>query len=164
MSSWHRFPNPVNEKAARVVGAGVAVMSLVVLLTGWQWLVPFMAAGFLLRVVAGPRLSPLGLLATKVVAPRLGTPILVAGPPKQFAQAIGLTVTALASVLTLADHRGAAAGLIAVLLVFAVLESAAGFCAGCWAFGRLVRLGVVPEATCVACADIARHRGHVSAA
>ena len=32
------FPDTVNEKAARVVAGGVAVIALVTLITGWHWL------------------------------------------------------------------------------------------------------------------------------
>ena len=35
---------------------------------------------------------------------------------------------------------------------------ALGFCAGCFVFGHLMRLGVIPEETCEACADISRRR------
>ena len=52
----------------------------------------------------------------------------------------------------------APAVLVAVLVFFAVLESAAGWCAGCWAFGRLMAWGLVPEETCLACADLALAR------
>ena len=48
----------------------------------------------------------------------------------------------------------AAAVLMGVLTVFATLEAALGWCAGCWAFGHLMRLGVIPEETCAACNDI----------
>ena len=92
------FPNPVNEKAARTVAAGVAVLTAVVLATRWWWLTPVLALGFLARVLTGPSLSPLGQLATRVVAPRLGPPKEVPGPPKRFAQAIGLAVTTAATV------------------------------------------------------------------
>ena len=153
------FPNPVNEKAARTVAAGVLLLALVVLATGWQWLIPVMALGFLARVLTGPRLSPLGQLATRVVAPRLGAPRWVPGPPKRFAQGVGLAVTATATLLgpVLGWHT-AAAVLIGILAGFAFLESALGFCAGCWAFGRLMRLGVIPEETCAACSDIRLRR------
>src|SRR5690348_5824091 len=92
------FPNPVNEKAARTVASGVLLLSIVTLLLSladdrWLWIVAALAAGFLARVLTGPTLSPLGQLATRVVAPRLGEPVLVAGPPKRFAQAIGAVVT-----------------------------------------------------------------------
>jgi Domain of unknown function (DUF4395) len=150
-----RFPNPVKEKAARVVAGGVAASAALTLATGWLWLVPLIAVGFLARVLAGPRFSPLGRLATQVVAPRLGPPKLVPGPPKRFAQAVGLTLTTVASVLGLGlGWTGAATALVAVLLVFALLESVVGFCAGCWVFGHLMRLGVIPQEVCAACNDI----------
>ena len=44
--------------------------------------------------------------------------------------------------------------LVALLLVFATLESVVGFCTGCWLFGRLMQAGVIPEATCQACNNV----------
>lgn len=165
MQQFLSFPHPVNEKAARVVAAGVATLAILVLATGWQWLIAVMATGFLARVLTGPRLSPLGQLATRVVAPRLGPPKLVPGPPKRFAQSIGLAFTATAAVAALAFGAGLLATvLMSVLLVFALLESVVGFCAGCFVFGWLMRLGLVPEETCEACNDISlRYRETVRA-
>jgi hypothetical protein len=111
-SAAFRFPNPVNEKAARVVAGGVAASAALTLATGWLWLVPLVAVGFLARVLAGPRFSPLGRLATQVVAPRLGPPKLVPGPPKRFAQAVGLTLTTVASILLALGWTGAATALV----------------------------------------------------
>lgn len=154
-SAFLRFPNPVNEKAARVVAAGVAVLAVVTLLSGWVWLTAVLAVGFLARVLTGPKLSPLGQLATRVVAPRLGPPKLVAGPPKRFAQAIGLVLTTTAAVAGLGfGATTPALSLVAVLAGFALLESVVGFCAGCWLFARLMDAGVIPESACVACRDI----------
>jgi hypothetical protein len=151
------FPDTVNEKAARVVAGGVAIIALVTLVTGWHWLLVPLAVGFLARVLTGPKLSPLGQLATRVVAPQLGAPKLVPGPPKRFAQSIGLALTVAAAAASLwLDHPGIASGLLGVLIVFATLESVVGFCAGCCVFGQLMRLGVIPERTCVACADVWR--------
>jgi Domain of unknown function (DUF4395) len=153
------FPNPVNEKAARVVAAAVAVLAIVQLFTGWQWMLVVLAIGFLLRVIAGPRYSPLGLLATRLVAPRLGAPVLVPGPPKRFAQSIGLAVTSAAALCSIVfGWSGVAFALIGVLVVFALLESVVGFCAGCWAFVQLMRFGVIPPETCEACSDIWKGR------
>src|SRR6478609_7807632 len=81
------FPNPVNEKAARAVAGGVALLSVIILLTGWDVLLVVVALGFLARVLTGPKLSILGQLATRAIAPRLGPPLWVPGPPKRFAQA-----------------------------------------------------------------------------
>jgi Domain of unknown function (DUF4395) len=147
------FPDPVNEKAARVVAGGVLVIALAALATGAEWLAAVLAVGFLLRVLSGPRFSPLGLLATKVVAPRLGDPKYVPGPPKRFAQGIGLAVTTAAAILAIGlDDDTAAAVLLAVLVVAAGLESLAGFCLGCRAFALLMRAGLVPQSVCERCA------------
>jgi hypothetical protein len=43
-------------------------------------------------------LSPLGQLATRLVAPRLGRPRPVPGPPKRFSQALGATISVAAVV------------------------------------------------------------------
>ena len=158
------FPAVVNEKAARAVAAQVAVVVVVALLTGWLWLSAVLAVGFALRVASGPRLDPFGRLATTVIAPRLGEPVLVPGPPKRFAQAVGLVLTLVATGFLIAGMPAVTTALLATLLLFATLESVVGFCAGCYAFGVLMRLGLVPEATCAACNDISlRHPSTASA-
>jgi hypothetical protein len=149
------FPNPVNEKAARTVAGGVATLTALTLATQSWWMTAVLAVGFLARVLTGPTLSPLGQLATRVVAPRLGAPKEVPGPPKRFAQTIGLVVTTGAAIAWFGfGSAGAAAALLVLLLVFALLESVLGFCAGCWLFAVLMRAGVIPASTCAACADI----------
>lgn len=157
--AFFTFPNPVNEKAARTVAAGVVVISVLTLVTGWWWLTVPLALGFIARVLAGPRLSPLGWLAMTVIAPRLGGPRLSPGPPKRFAQLIGAIFSTAAAVLALGFSHTLAAGIVlGVLLVFATLEAALGFCAGCFVFGHLMRVGVIPQETCAACADISLRR------
>src|ERR1700712_2274906 len=103
------FPNPVNEKAARVVAGVVAVTGGVVLLTGAHWLLVPLAYGFWARALTGPTLSPLGRLSMRVIAPRLGAPKYVLGPPKRFAQGMGAAFTTAAAVLALGFGAGTAA-------------------------------------------------------
>jgi len=149
------FPVLVNETAARVVAAGVATMAWSVVLFDLRWLVPLLAYGFVARVLAGPRFSPLGLFATRVAAPRLpGRP--VPGPPKRFAQSIGaiLSVSALAALA--AGSPGVAAVLTGAIAVAATLEAAFGFCVGCQIFSVLMRAGVIPERVCEACANLSQ--------
>ncbi|MEO5611137.1 MAG: DUF4395 domain-containing protein [Ornithinibacter sp.] len=153
------FPAIVNDKAARVVASGVALIAGLALVTGWLWLAMVLALGFALRVASGPRFSPLGQLATKVLAPRLGEPRMVPGPPKRFAQAIGFVLTSAAAIALGLGAEVLTSALLGVLLLFATLEASLGWCAGCWAFGVLMRLGLVPRETCEACGDISlRHR------
>jgi hypothetical protein len=155
MSTLLAFPNPVNEKAARVVAGGVALLAAVILATGWQWLLVVLAYGFWARVLTGPTLSPLGRFATRVAAPRLGAPRYVAGPPKRFAQAIGAVVTTLAAISALVlGWTTAADVLTALLLVFATLESVFAFCVGCRIFAALMAAGLVPDEVCAECANI----------
>jgi hypothetical protein len=149
------FPNPVNEKAARVVAGGVVLLSALALITGWLWLTLPIALGFLARVASGPRFSPLGLLATRIVAPRLGAPKLVPGPPKRFAQTIGVVVTGAAAIAHFVfGVTVLAQALLVVILIAATLESVFAICLGCIVFGWLMRAGVIPEETCEACNSV----------
>ena len=154
------FPHPVNEVASRLVAAGVVVMTLLVALGGWTWVLLPLAYGFLARVAAGPRYSPLGLLVTRVVVPRLDVPARpVPGPPKRFAQAIGavLSVTAVGLAFGL-DQPGAARVVAGLIAVAATLEAGLGLCIGCRIFAGLIRLGLVPQRICVECADLSVRR------
>ncbi|MBM6401519.1 DUF4395 domain-containing protein [Phycicoccus sp. MQZ13P-5] len=164
MRSLIGFPAVVNEKAARAVAGQVVVVTALALATGWLWLSAVLAVGFALRVASGPRFDPFGQLATKVLAPRLGAPVVVAGPPKRFAQGVGFVFTAGATAALALGAPVVAVGLLAVLLVFASLEAVVGFCAGCFVFGYLMRWGVVPEETCAACNDISLRRREVQPA
>ena len=160
MTALLSFPNPVNEKAARVVTAGVVVLCLLALLPGLTWLALPIAVGFALRVASGPRFSPLGLLATRLVAPRLGAPKLVPGPPKRFAQAIGATLSTAAALAHFGfGPTGAARVLLAAIVLAALLESVFALCLGCVLFAQLMRAGVIPAGVCQACGDVGLRYG-----
>lgn len=149
------FPDPVNEKAARTVAAGVVVLSAAAIAAQEPWLLVVLAAGFWARVLTGPTLSPLGRLATTVVAPALGKPKLVPGPPKRFAQAVGALFSTTAVLLWFgAGARVPALAVTGALAGAALLEAALGLCLGCAIFRALIRTGLVPPSACEACADI----------
>ena len=150
------FPHPVNEYAARSVAGMVATLAILAIIFDIGWMLPVLAIGFVARVLTGPTLSPIGLLATRVLVPVLRLPEKnVAGPPKRFAQSIGLIFTATATVLYFgAGSALAAYSVLGVLVIFALLESLAGFCAGCFVFSQLMRVGLVPQETCEKCADL----------
>lgn len=153
--SLFTFPDPVNEKAARTVAAGVVVMCASAIAAAQPWLLVVLAVGFWARVLTGPTLSPLGRLATSVVAPALGKPKLVPGVPKRFAQAVGTAFSTTAVLLWFA--AGAHLPALAVtgaLAIAAFLEAAFGLCLGCKIFGVLMRIGLISESVCEACADI----------
>ncbi|MGH9136980.1 MAG: DUF4395 domain-containing protein [Acidimicrobiales bacterium] len=150
------FPNPVNEVSSRLVAGGVVAMSVVAIALDVRWLTIVLAYGFVARVLAGPKLSPLALFVTRVVTPRLPVePRPVAGPPKRFAQGIGAAFTVTAVALTYGFGQWTAAQVaLGALTAAASLEAFAGICLGCKVFALLMRAGVIPEEVCERCNNI----------
>ncbi|GAC84273.1 hypothetical protein GP2_019_00910 [Gordonia paraffinivorans NBRC 108238] len=149
------FPNPVNDYAARTTAGLVVVFAIIAIAVNNPVLYGLLALGFVLRVASGPTLSPFGQLSVKVLVPKLvRKEKLVPGPPKRFAQAIGLVVSGAAFVLSLFGLGLAAQIVTGVLVVAASLESVLGFCLGCTIFGFLQRAGIIPESVCEACNNI----------
>ena len=152
MSKFFSFPNPVNETSARIVAGGAVIMGIALVLSGNGWVLLPLTYGFIARVLAGPKLSPLGRLATQVLTPRLSIEHrFVPGPPKRFAQGVGAAFTITASVLFVLGATCAAQIVIALFVVAAFLESAFAVCLGCIGFGLLMKIGVIPEAVCEEC-------------
>ena len=156
LSRLFSFPDPVNEVSARLVAGGVVVMVLITVLFDVRWMTLVIAYGFIARVLTGPSLSPLGQLVTRLVTPKLEVePRPVPGPPKRFAQAIGVAFSVTAAVLTFAfDNWLAAQVVLGMLASAAFLESAFGLCLGCKVFAVLMRIGVIPREVCERCNDI----------
>src|SRR4051812_13979329 len=156
MRELFSFPNPVNETSARTVAGVVAVLAVVAVAFQQGWLVPVLAYGFVARALTGPTLSPLGQIATRLVTPRVPvTPRYSPGPAKRFAQAVGALFTVTAATLWYAaGEHTAASVLLAIIAVFASLESGFGICVGCKAFYLGMRLGLVPPQVCEECARV----------
>lgn len=150
------FPDPVNEVSARLVAGGVVVMALMTIGLDLPWLTLVIAYGFVARVMSGPTLSPLGQLVTRVITPRLGLPERpVPGPPKRFAQGIGVAFSVTAAFLVLGlGQRSAGYAVLTMLTAAAGLEAVFGFCLGCRIFAVLMRIGVIPAEVCERCNDI----------
>jgi len=153
MKNIFEFPNPVNEYAARLVASMVVFLTLTFQISGNEFLLVFIAYGFIARTATGPTLSPVGIIATKGLVPLLGNPTkLVPGPPKRFAQLIGLVLTSSALISYFAfDSITVTRYLIGTVGFFASLEAFLGFCAGCYVFGWLMRFGVIPQSICQSC-------------
>lgn len=152
MNTLFSFPDPVNDYAARFVAAMVVILTISFLATANIWVLIFILYGFLARVLTGPTLSPIGLIATKILVPLFGNPEkLVPGPPKRFAQAIGLVFSAAALIALLFSEISVTRYLIGILGFFASLEAFIGFCTGCYVFGWLIRFRLIPESVCESC-------------
>lgn len=154
LSRLFSFPNPVNETSARLVAGVVAVLAVAAIAFQQGWILPVLAYGFVARASTGPKLSPLALVATRVVTPRLPVAHRYSpGPAKRFAQSIGAVFTVTASLLWFAAGQHAAAlALVGIIALFASLESGFGLCVGCKVFYLGMRLGVVPPSVCENCA------------
>jgi hypothetical protein len=160
MKQFFSFPNPVNDAAARTVAIGVLTMAVVALATNWAWILVPLTYGFVARVAAGPKISPLGQFATRVAAPRLSAwHKSVPGPPKRFAQTMGLAFTGSATIVWLTAGWSDARWILVPLILAAALEGFLGYCLGCTVFGWLIRAGAIPEAVCLECGDLSLRRG-----
>ncbi len=145
------FPDPVNETSARVVAAGVVLQAVLFLVFREGWLLVPLVYGFAARVATGPTASPLGQLSVRFVTPvierRFGIDSRrVPGPPKRFAQSIGLLFTAGAAAAWVVGITPVAVALVGGLVVAAALEAAAAICLGCIAYSAIWG--------CADCADI----------
>ena len=155
MTKRFPFPNPANETSARLVAGGVVLISAAFLLTNSTLILLALTYGFAARVVAGPAFSPLALIVTRIITPKLSfNHKFVPGPPKRFAQTIGLTFAATALILSLVDYSLAAKLVIAALIFAATLESVFAICLGCIMFSFLMKRGVIPQSVCESCNDI----------
>jgi Domain of unknown function (DUF4395) len=149
------FPDPVDEVSARLVAGGVVTMVVATIALDQPWLAAVVALGFVARVLTGPKLSPLGRVATQVVRPRLPVaPRPVPGPPKRFAQGIGAVLSVTAVVFLALGAPAVGYFLLGALAVAAGLEAFAGVCLGCHIFAVLMRAGVIPAEVCERCADL----------
>jgi hypothetical protein len=166
MAGLLSFPHPVNETSARVVAGGVVALAGTAAAFDQPWLMFPLAYGFAARVASGPRFSPLGLLATKVVTPRLPVEHRFSpGPPKRLAQGIGFTLSVTALLLHYRFGRPRAARVVlSVLVMAAALEAGLGICLACKMFAVGMKVGLVPESVCEECNDIwSRHRDSAAA-
>ena len=147
LRSLTSFPDPVNETSARLVAAGVVAQAIAFLLLREWWVLVPLTYGFFARVATGPTLSPLGQFVTRVATPAVETRLRtrnpnfhsrqVPGPPKRFAQGIGLAFTTTASMAMALGAPSVAVVLIAMLAVAATLEAVFAVCLGCIAYSAI---------------------------
>ena len=136
------FPDPVNETSARIVALGVVVQAVVFLVVREGWILVPLVYGFTARLLTGPTASPLGQLSVRVVTPfveRRGGVVSrrVPGPPKRFAQGIGVMFSGGAGAAWLSGQTWLTGVLLVALIVAASLEAFATVCLGCIAWSAI---------------------------
>ena len=160
VSDFFTFPELINEVSARLVASGVLILSicsLLLIIYGNNMsyvLLVMLIYGFLARVSSGPKVSPLALLVTKIIVPKLNfREKIVPGPPKRFAQGIGLVFSLLITGFLIVGLINVSITLLLILITFASLEAFIGFCAGCKVFKLMMNIGLIPEDVCEKCAN-----------
>lgn len=102
----------------------------------------FFFVEFLVRVVAGLRYSPVGMLANLLAARQ--PPHWVSAKPKRFAWTLGLVMSVAMAVITNTGIRGPLPLTICLICMTLMwLEAVLGLCLGCEIYGLLVRRGWV---------------------
>ncbi|WP_448698513.1 DUF4395 domain-containing protein [Mucilaginibacter sp. AW1-3] len=133
----------VDENRVRLTAFFVLLFAIGFLLTNWCLPVIFLLADFALRVFNLNAYSPLAL-ASGFIVKRAG----VKGKPtdrapKRFAAIIGLVFVAGILIAWTFQLLHTSQVLTGVLIIFASLESFAGFCAGCYVYTLLKRIKVI---------------------
>ena len=122
----------VNENKVRLIAGFVLLTALLYLLTDWGLLLLLLITDFGLRVLKLPKFSPFGKVA-EFVFRQLRLPFKGTDQgPKRFAAGIGLVFSI--TMLVLHSLGINTFVITSTLIVFAILESFAGFCAGCYVY------------------------------
>ncbi|PJZ44357.1 DUF4395 domain-containing protein [Leptospira brenneri] len=149
------YPDVVNENVTRIVASTVVFLGVFAILFPNPYVLAFLFAGFTLRLSYGPKFEPFAFFTSRYLVPWLGISfVATAGPPKRFAQLIGFLFSAAAILFFTLDLTLAYQITLATLVFFASLESFLGWCAGCFAFGILMKLGVIPTEICERCNNL----------
>jgi hypothetical protein len=93
-----------------------------------------LAADFIIRAFVKPKYSPLATLARGLTSALNVKKKMVDNAPKVFAARVGVAFTVTATVLLALGLTTPGAIVLGVLIIFAFLESAFSFCAGCWMY------------------------------
>ncbi|MFD2147669.1 DUF4395 domain-containing protein [Mucilaginibacter antarcticus] len=132
----------VNENRVRLVATMVLTLAFICSITA-NWLIPaFLFIDFALRAFNLNTYSPLAIIAGMIIKLFDIKNKPVDRAPKRFAAFIGLGFMAMILLSLFGGFTTIAKVLLIIIMVFAALESLAGFCAGCYVYTYLKRLGL----------------------
>jgi len=133
----------VDEHRVRLVAFGVLLLAIICFVNLNWGLSLFMLVDFILRAFNLNKYSPLSFIAGWLLkaSGRKAKPVDRA--PKRFAAFVGLAFSLAITIALLAGLLAFARIMLAILIVFAALESLAGFCAGCYVYTYLKRFGLI---------------------
>ncbi|GAB2590829.1 membrane protein [Paractinoplanes abujensis] len=130
----------LDPRGQRFAATVTSVVLVVVLATGWGWLALAQAVIFAITA-ADPRRGPYAYVYRALLLPRLGPPAeREPVPPVRFAQLVGFSFMAVASVAYLSGMTTLGVVFAAFALLAAFLNAAFGLCLGCEAYLAIKRL------------------------
>lgn len=130
---------PIDENGARIVAGITTVLTLALAFLPRDLQIPLLAllvADFAPRSFSRPRWSPFSRLAQAFLRRLSVKPHKVDAGPKRFAARIGLGMLLAMLACALGGWQPPLVALTAALVLCAILESALGFCVGCWIWGK----------------------------
>lgn len=149
------FPDILNENSARIVAGFTFLLTIISIFLFEKFIVIILFLGFLVRVLWGPKFSPTSILVNKFLIPSFKISFIpTPGPPKRFAQTIGLLFSLTAILFLYFGFLFEYKLTLSILAFFAFLESFLGFCAGCFVFSYLMKWGIIPEEICEKCNNL----------
>ncbi|GID93564.1 DUF4395 domain-containing protein [Amorphoplanes digitatis] len=130
----------LDPRGPRFAAVLTTVVLAVVLVTGWGWLALAQTIVFAITA-ADPRRGPYALVYRALIAPRLGPATeREDAAPVRFAQLVGFTFLAVASIGYLSGATALGVVFTAFGLLAAFLNAAFGLCLGCEAYLAARRL------------------------
>jgi hypothetical protein len=138
------MPRRVDQSALKVNQAFIILLLLLAYLLDAVWLVAFVGLVMLLGT-AVPKLSLFKQIYLKILKPAglVNAHVIEDNPePHHFAQGFGGVVVAFATIALFAGASVLGWALAALVVVLAALNLFLGFCAGCFVYYQLNRLGV----------------------
>ena len=160
-ANFFSFPELINDVAARFVASTVIINCLLIIFCMAInsefsfYLSLFLFYEFLARTSSGPKISIIALLVTKIIVPKLDiNEKMLPGPPKRFAQFIGLILSIAITVFIFLQIQYLAVFFISILVFFASLEAFLGYCFGCKVFKFLMSVNLIPKKVCEKCNDL----------
>lgn len=133
----------VNDNRVRIVAFFVLKLAILCFITDSLTIAVILLIDFTLRAFNLNKYSPLAIIAGVFVKLLQLKNKPVDRPPKRFAAFVGLSFSVMILAALLTDFITTAKVLLGVLMVFAALESLAGFCAGCYVYSYLKRFGLI---------------------
>lgn len=128
---------PVNENQVRLNALAVFLLSLAFLFVS-HWSIPFfLAVDFYLRGFGFGAYSPINRLSGWVVKIAAIPNKPIDRAPKQFAAQLGFFIADILLIAVVVELKSVSYAIVGLLVLFAFLESALSFCAGCHVYSFL---------------------------